>query len=74
MNQIEQIVIESLSKMLPEGCTLLPDTKIFANMDSISIVEFLLTVEDMLKFHFDWYKVNSQITLQELIALISEGR
>lgn len=74
MNQIEQIVTETLNAKLPEGCVLLPDTQIFAEMDSISIAEFMLTVEDKLKFHFDWYKVTRQMTLQELIALISEGR
>ena len=74
MNQIEQIVTETLNAKLPEGYVPLPDTQIFAEMDSISIAEFMLTVEDKLKFYFDWYKVTRQMTLQELIALISEGR
>lgn len=74
MNQIEQIITETLSEKLPEGCVLLPETQIFAEMDSISIAEFMLAIEDKLSFHFDWCKVTRQMTLRGLIALISEGR
>lgn len=74
MNQIEQIVTETLRGKLPEGCALLPDTRIFAEMDSISIAEFFLTLEDKLMYHFDWYRVTRDMTLQELVTLISEGK